>query len=106
MCIGIPMRVLQVEGDYALCEGMGERRRVDTLLLGPQAVGAWLLVFLDSAREVLSPESAEKITAALQAVNLAMQGEGDIGHLFPDLADREPVLPDFLQPTSRSTAGD
>jgi len=106
MCIGIPMRVMQIEGDYALCEGMGEQRRVDTLLLGSQTIGTWLLVFLDSAREVLTPGDAEKITAALQAVNLAMQGDGDIGHLFADLVDREPQLPEFLQKTINVTAGD
>lgn len=100
------MRVIRVEGDYALCEGMGEQRRVDTLLLGTQPVGTWLLVFLDSAREVLSPGDAEKITSALQAVNLAMQGDGDVGHLFADLVDRQPGLPEFLQQTINETAGD
>lgn len=106
MCIGIPMRVMQVEGDYALCEGLGEQRRVDTLLLGSQKIGTWLLVFLDSAREVLTPGDAEKITSALQAVNLAMQGESDVGHLFADLVDSEPQLPEFLQQTINVTAGD
>ncbi len=106
MCIGIPMRITQTEGNYALCEGMGEQRRVDTLLVGSQAVGTWVLVFIDSAREVLTAEGAAKITSALQAVNLAMQGDDDIGHLFADLVDREPQLPDFLQQTLNETAGD
>ncbi len=106
MCIGIPMRVVCSEGDYALCEGMGEQRRVDTLLTGAQAPGTWLLVFLDSAREILSAQEAQRITAALQAVQLAMRGEGDIEHLFPDLVDREPQLPDFLRDTTNPRAGD
>ncbi|MEW8209427.1 MAG: HypC/HybG/HupF family hydrogenase formation chaperone, partial [Candidatus Thiodiazotropha taylori] len=45
MCIGIPMQVVSMEGTTALCQGMGESRRVDTLLVGDQPVGSWLLVF-------------------------------------------------------------
>jgi len=97
MCIGIPMQVLACEGDYVLCEGLGERRRVDTLLLGPQPVGTWLLVFLDSAREVLDAEQAGKIGDALQALRLAMGGEQDLTHLFADLVGREPQLPAHLR---------
>jgi len=107
MCIGIPMQVLANEGDYALCEGQGERRRVDTLLLGPQPVGAWLLVFLDSAREVLDAEQARKIGDALQALGLAMRGEQDLNHLFADLVGHEPQLPAHLRkPTQSPAEGD
>lgn len=97
MCIGIPMQIVTVEGDYAWCEGMNERKHIDTLLVGRQPPGAWVLVFLNSAREVLSVEEAQRITQAVQAVNLAMQGEIDVDHLFADLVDREPQLPEFLQ---------
>ena len=97
MCIGLPMQVVSHEGGYALCEGMGEQRQVDTLLVGEQPVGSWLLVFLNSAREVLSEERAKQISDALQAVNMAMQGETGVSHLFADLADREPQLPPHLR---------
>jgi hydrogenase expression/formation protein HypC len=76
---------------------MGEQREVDTLLVGDQAPGNWLLVFLDSAREALSPQQARQITEALTALNLATQGETDLNHLFADLAEREPTLPPHLQ---------
>ncbi|MES9992771.1 MAG: HypC/HybG/HupF family hydrogenase formation chaperone [Candidatus Thiodiazotropha sp.] len=97
MCIGVPMRVISSQPGYAVCEGMGETRRVDTLLVGEQRIGSWLLVFLDSAREVLSEESAGEITQALQALNLALQGEREIDHLFSDLVNREPQLPEHLR---------
>jgi hydrogenase expression/formation protein HypC len=107
MCIGIPMQVVASEGDFVLCEGLGEQRRVDTLLLGPQPVGAWVLVFLDSAREVLSAEQAKKIGNALQALGLAMHGESDVSHLFADLIGREPQLPAHLcSPSQPSAEGD
>ncbi len=98
MCIGLPMQVVSVEPGYALCQGMGERRQVDTLLVGEQPVGSWLLVFLDSAREVLSELDANRIQQALRALQLATQGNSDVTHLFQDLIEREPRLPEHLQP--------
>ena len=103
MCIGIPMQIVAVEGEHAWCEGMGERKRIDTLLIGQQTVGTWVLVFLDSAREVLQPEDARRITQAVQAVNLAMQGVVNVEYLFADLVDHEPQLPAFLQTATQAT---
>lgn len=97
MCIGLPMQVLSTHPGYAICEGMGERRRVDTLLVGDQQVGSWLLVFLNSAREVLNAARAREIELALQALDLAIQGETEVDHLFADLVNREPQLPDHLR---------
>ena len=51
MCIGIPMQVIEADGRFALCEGRGERRRINTALVGGVAPGDWLLVFLGDARE-------------------------------------------------------
>ena len=93
MCLGVPMRIVEAGEGYAVCEGMGERRQIDTLLVGDQPVGTWVLTFLDSARETLSVSRAREITAAVQAVQLVMQGETNIDHLFSDLIDREPPRP-------------
>jgi hydrogenase expression/formation protein HypC len=98
MCIGIPMKVVESFPGYAVCEtDDGTLRRIDTLLLGEQPTGTWLLTFLDTAREVLSAERAAQIRSALLAVDLAMQGETNLDHLFQDLIDREPQLPEFLR---------
>jgi len=97
MCIGIPMQVVETGDGYAWCEGMGRRRQIDTLLVGDQPAGTWLLIFLDAAREVLDAGDAARITAAVEAVNRVMQGETRIDHLFSDLLDREPQLPDFVR---------
>lgn len=112
MCLGIPMQVIESGDGLTICEVDGQRRRIDTLLVGPQPPGTWLLTFLDTAREVISTEQAEQTRAALRALDLAMQGQAEdvaasIDHLFADLVDREPQLPDFLRaPATIPTTGD
>lgn len=97
MCIGVPMRVLECEGASALCEGQGERRTINMMLVGEQVPGTWVLVFLDAAREVVTAEHAALVGQALEAAGLAMTGMNEVDHLFPDLAGREPELPAHLK---------
>jgi len=101
MCMGIPMQVVETGEGYAWCEGLGERRRIDTLLVGDQPVGTWLMTFLDGAREVISAEEAKRASDAVMAVHLVMQGGNDIDHLFADLVDREPPRPVSAPPAKR-----
>ena len=105
MCIGLPMQVMESGFGFALCEGMGMTREVDTLLVGEQPPGTWLLVFLNSAREVLTEENAQKISDAVRAVDLVMGNEAlssdklpdhAIDALFADLIDRDPPKPASL----------
>lgn len=100
MCIGLPMRVIESEEFYALCERRGEVRRIDTRLVGAQPAGSWLLVFLDAAREVLSPERALEVDEALQVLELTMAGGELPAGLFDDLLNREPQLPEHLRAIS------
>lgn len=110
MCIGVPMRVIRSGSGYAICEGGGERREIDMRLVGDQAEGTWVLVFLDAAREIVTAEQALLITNALDALRLALAGDTeDIDQLFPDLAGREPELPPHLRnqlPPSRKDNAD
>lgn len=87
MCIGIPMKVIETDGFFAICEGRGRREGVNMMLVGPQEVGAWVLVQLGSAREVLTEEDTTRINDALDAVEATLRGEPvDIDRYFPDLA--------------------
>jgi hydrogenase expression/formation protein HypC len=86
MCIGMPMQVTATEPGHAWCEGRGERRRVNTALVGAVAPGDWLLVFLDDAREHIDADRAAEVNAALDLVLGAMQGldaDGDVGFTLP-----------------------
>ena len=74
MCIGIPMQVIEADSRFALCEGRGERRRINTALVGEVVPGDWLLVFLDDARESIDAARAAEVNTALDLVLGAMQG--------------------------------
>ncbi len=97
MCIGIPMQVIESSETQAICEANGEQRKIDMMLVGKQSVGTWLLIFLNTARDVLTPDRAHQISDALKALEMANQGEENFDSLFQDLIGREPELPDFLR---------
>lgn len=90
------MRIAELEGGFAWCEGRGRRCRVDLALVGAQPPGTWLLVFIDSAREVIDNQRAAQVDAALDALEAAMRGES-FEHFIADLVEREPQLPEFLR---------
>jgi hydrogenase expression/formation protein HypC len=98
MCIGLPMQVKQIEPGHAWVEGRGERRRVNTALVAPPAVGDWLLIFLEGAREALDAERAAEVNAALDLIDGAMHGPGhgadpwgDPGFALPSAMSAEQV---------------
>lgn len=80
------MQVTQMEPGHAWCEGRGERRRVNTALVGDVAPGDWLLVFLGDAREALNAQRAAEVNAALDLVLGALSAtpaDGDAGFPLP-----------------------
>jgi hydrogenase expression/formation protein HypC len=96
MCIGIPVQVIEVKGLSGLGAGRRRDRRHRPALVGPVDPGTWVLNFLGAAREVLDPDEALKIRAAVGAVRSVMNG-GDVGDAFADIEDRGPQLPPHLQ---------
>jgi len=85
MCIGVPMQILECGFGSALCNHNGVQKQIDTMLIGKQDPGTWVLVFIDAAREVISESDAVKIDNALKALDVVMNGGDDIDHLFADL---------------------
>lgn len=104
MCLGIPMQVIAVSGLSARCRGRGNEQDVDLSLVGDVPPGTWLMVFLGSAREIITETTAQRSADALEALEMAMRGETDFDHLFADLIDREPCLPEFLRPEPAKTS--
>lgn len=91
------MQVIGFNGQYAVCERDGQQHLIDPILVGKPELGAWLLTFLDTAREIITLEHATLINNALQALTLTLHGDENVDHLFADLINREPQLPDFLR---------
>lgn len=92
------MRIVEADSRWAWAEGRGQRERLDCALLGPLPVGTWVLGFAGAAREVLDPERAAAIDAALDAVFAVDSGSPiDLDACFPDLVGRSPELPAHLK---------
>ena len=102
MCLGLPMRIEQVEGTFALClpeTGAPTPARVDLALVPEAAAGDRVLVFQGTARRLLDADEARLIAEALSGVAAIMAGTADgalIDTAFADLVDREPTLPPHL----------
>lgn len=99
MCLGIPMRVVEVPGPgRALCAHDDTLVEIDTMLVGEVVPGEWLMTFLGGAREKMDEASARRSLDALGALDAIMNGrEVDIAAAFADLIDREPQLPEHLR---------
>lgn len=102
MCLGVPMQVEAIApgGGIAACRtanGAGTRDVATLLLDGPAQTGDWLLVHIDTAIRSISEEEAATLADALAAVAAAQEGR-PFDHLFADLIEREPQLPDHLRP--------
>jgi hydrogenase assembly chaperone HypC/HupF len=100
MCIGLPLRVVQAQGNFAWCEADGHREQLDMMLVGEQPVGTWVLGFMGAARQVLGDEEAAQARAARQALAAVLRGEGSVDAYFADLVDRVPELPAHLRKAS------
>lgn len=99
MCIGVPMVVTDLDGDFAWCEADGARERIDMRLVGPQPPGTWVLAFHGAARQVMDETEARQARAGRAALAAAMRGDAaSIDELFADLVSRTPELPAHLRP--------
>ncbi len=96
MCLGIPMEIIEGDEIAALCRRGTETRRVSMLLVGRQTPGTQVLVHIDRAVRVLDEAEADAIGRAIDGLEAALNGE-DFEHLFADLIDREPQLPEHLR---------
>jgi hydrogenase expression/formation protein HypC len=102
VCIAIPMRVVSGDGAEALCEGRGQRQRLNMMLVGPQPAGTWVMAYLNAARDVITDEQAAQVNDALDALEAALRGDtGNLDAFFPDLVNREPELPAHLKVAKR-----
>lgn len=60
MCLGIPMRIIAIDGDTARCEAGGIERAVSLFMLRdePPRIGDFVLVHVGCAIQTVRPEAA------------------------------------------------
>jgi len=97
MCIGTPLRVVELDAGFAWCEADGERERLDMMLVGEQPPGTWVLAFHGAARQVLSDDEAAQVRAGRQALAAVLSGDPSVDEYFADLIGRTPELPAHLR---------
>jgi hydrogenase expression/formation protein HypC len=91
-------RVLPASRRAECADRHGVESSVDIALVDAVEPGAWLLVFLGSAREIIDADRAMKIELALGALEAALAGDQSaIDAAFADLVSRPPQLPEFLR---------
>jgi len=67
MCLGIPMRIIESDGFTALCEGRGEERRVNMMLVDEAAPETWGIVHMGNAVHILDAGEAARRVRPAQA---------------------------------------
>lgn len=86
MCLGVPMRVLEIDGFTARCEAKGIERSVSLFLLQHEAIAAGdhVIVHVGYAIQKISEEQAESTWDLHEAMLAAEMDEaaalGETGH--------------------------
>ena len=68
MCLGVPAKVVERNGDAAVVELGGVRREISLMLLDDISVGEWVIVHAGFAIEKLSEEAAEQTLSLLREI--------------------------------------
>lgn len=79
MCLGLPMKILSIEGERALAETLGVRREISLALLPPPLpkIGADVLVHVGYAIEVIDAQLAAESRLLWQAMQTQAEGTSD-----------------------------
>ncbi len=66
MCLGIPVKVMEVDGQTAVVDVGGARRDISLLLLEDVKPGDWVILHAGFAIEKMDEKEAEKTLALLR----------------------------------------
>jgi len=66
MCLGVPMKVITIDHDTAICEIDGVQREASLMMVDGIAVGDYVLIHAGFAIERLDEEDAEETLRALR----------------------------------------
>lgn len=68
MCLGIPMKLIRMDGDTGVVESGGLRRAANLSLMKGLRLGDYLLIHAGFAIERVKPEEAKKTLKALKEI--------------------------------------
>ncbi|SNR69259.1 HypC/HybG/HupF family hydrogenase formation chaperone [Desulfurobacterium atlanticum] len=79
MCVGVPMKIVEINYPMAVAEAKGVKRNINLMLIPEDEikVGDYVMVHVGSAIEVISEQAAAEIWEALDEVLALMEGEED-----------------------------
>ena len=80
-----------------VCEGRGERKRIDVMLVGSSRPGPGCSRSRAPRGARPAADEAVQTNAALDALEAVIAGEANVDAYFADLAGREPVASDHLK---------
>lgn len=70
MCVGIPMKLIAIEGELGTVEASGVEREIGLALLEHPRIGDYVLVHAGYAIEQIDPEEAQATLALLREAGL------------------------------------
>lgn len=81
MCLGVAMRVVEIDGYNAVCEAKGVRREVSlfTLQDEPVAVGDYVMVHVGYAIQKMTEQEARSVWELLDQMLAAEEAETALG---------------------------
>ena len=69
MCLAIPARIVELEGDNAVVDAMGNRYRAKTTLVSEAKLGDLVLVHAGFAISLIEEEEAKKTWQLIEEIN-------------------------------------
>ncbi|SMP05871.1 hydrogenase expression/formation protein HypC [Desulfurobacterium pacificum] len=75
MCVGVPMKVVEINYPMAVAEAKGVKRQINLMLLPEDEVkvGDYVMVHVGNAIEVIDEKEAEEIWKVLDEVMAAIE---------------------------------
>ena len=70
MCLGIPMKLVKIDGDEGIAESGGLRRKANLSFLKDIRVGEYVLIHAGFAIERVKPVEARKTLRAIRGIKL------------------------------------
>jgi len=75
MCYAVPAKIVEVEGEQALVDYGGLRKRVNVYLIEDAAVGDYVLVHAGFAIDRVDEKAAEDILGIFEEYSKAVRGQ-------------------------------